>query len=112
MRERLIDLLTNDLHRADNPLQFTSDEIVERLADYLLENGIIVPPCNMGDRYVFDTAITILNTWNDVTGALHKGSSWYAELESVIEDIVKLSFGAGILYREQAEQALKGGGQE
>ena len=27
MRERLIDLLTNDLHRADNPLQFTSDEI-------------------------------------------------------------------------------------
>ena len=38
MRERLIDLLTNDLHRADNPLQFTSDEIVERLADMLLEN--------------------------------------------------------------------------
>ena len=112
MRDRLIELLTNDLYRADNPLQFTSDEIVERIANMLLANGVIVPPCKVGDRCVFDTAMIILNTWNDVTGALHKGSSWYAELESVIEDIVKLSFGAGVLYREQAEQALKGGSDE
>ena len=111
MRDRLIDLLADDLPKADNPLQFVSDEIVERLADMLIANGVIVPSCKVGDRYVFDTAMTILNTWNDVTGALHKGSSWYAELESVIEDIVKLSFGAGVLYREQSEQALelKGG---
>ena len=66
---------------------------------------MIVPPCKVGD--VVDTAKTIFNAWNDITGALHKGTSWYYELESVIEDIVKLSFGAGVLYREEAEQALR-----
>ena len=50
MRDRLIDLLTDDLSKADNPLQFVSDEIVERLADYLLANGVIVPPVKEGDE--------------------------------------------------------------
>ncbi len=79
----------------------------ERMVDYLLANGVIVPPCKVGDKYVMDTAKTIFNAWNEVTGAVVKGTSWYYELESVIEDIVKLSFGAGVLYREEAEEKLK-----
>lgn len=96
-REHLIDLLH---HR---PWLGTTEQI----ADYLLANGVICPPCKVGDRYVMDTAKTIFNAWNDVTGALVEGTSWYYELESVIEDIVKLSFGAGVLYREEAEEKLK-----
>lgn len=49
MRDRLIELLTDNLPHCDNPLQDTYDEIVERLADHLIENGAIMPPCKVGD---------------------------------------------------------------
>ena len=45
VRKKLIELLTDDLEGADNPLMYAYEEIVERLADYLLKNGVIVPPC-------------------------------------------------------------------
>ena len=50
-RERLIELL-NNVHNGwdgtkDVPYQHISD--VEELADYLLANGVIVPPCKLGD---------------------------------------------------------------
>lgn len=54
-REKLVELLTDNLPRiggfpkCDNPLQYTSDEIVERIADHLLANGVIVLPCKVGD---------------------------------------------------------------
>lgn len=106
-RDRLIELLVN-FRKSDNPItQMAKRMIIEKIADYLLANGVIVPPCKVVDRYVMDTAKTIFNAWNDVTGALVEGTSWYYELESVIEDIVKLSFGAGVLYREEAEEKLK-----
>lgn len=49
MKEKLIDLLTDNLDRCDNPLQRCSDEQVERLAEHLIQNGVIVPPCKVGD---------------------------------------------------------------
>ena len=49
IRDRLIDILTDNIPKTDNPLQFTSDEIVKRLADHLLENDVIVSPCKVGD---------------------------------------------------------------
>lgn len=100
-RDRLIELLEDTAHEKGGMPSFSD------IADYLLANGVIVPPCKVGDRYVMDTAKTIFDAWNDVTGAVVKGTSWYYELESVIEDIVKLSFGAGVLYREEAEEKLK-----
>ena len=103
-RDRLIELLEDTLHEWECDVQ---DETLSQIADHLLANGVIVPPCKVGDRYVMDTAKTIFNAWNDVTGAVVEGTSWYYELESVIEDIVKLSFGAGVLYREEAEAKLK-----
>lgn len=35
-------------------------------------------------------ALNELDKWNDVTGAISKGSSWYYELQSVIEDAVHI----------------------
>jgi len=102
-RDRLIELLEDTLHEWECDVQ---SKTLSEIAEHLIENGVIVPP-EVKDRYVMDTAKTLFESWNDVTGAICKNTSWYYELESVIEDIVKLSFGAGVLYREQAEQALK-----
>ena len=43
MRDRLIELLEEKLN-----FEFLSHQI-EALADYLLANGVIVPPCKVGD---------------------------------------------------------------
>lgn len=34
-------------------------------------------------------ALNILDSWNDVTGAITKPSSWYYELQGVVEDAVE-----------------------
>ena len=69
-------------------------------------DNVVVLPCKVKDGDVLCTARTIFEAWNDVTGAVCKGTSWYYELESVIEDVVKISFGAGVLYKEEAEKTL------
>lgn len=48
-KKRLIELLSSELEGAYNPLMYAYEEITEELADYLLDNGIIVPPCKVGD---------------------------------------------------------------
>ena len=46
VREKLVEMLTDNLPRigslpkCDNPLQYTMDEIVERIADHLISNGV------------------------------------------------------------------------
>ena len=48
VREKLVELLTDNLPRignlpkCDNPLQYTTDEIVERIADHLIAHGVTV----------------------------------------------------------------------
>lgn len=46
MRERLIELLEQEKAFSR---YMTDDERRERLADYLLENGVVVLPCKVGD---------------------------------------------------------------
>ena len=105
-RDRLIELMGKQFAELVKDGDWNFNDMISNVADHLISNGVILPPCKVGDRYVMDTAKTIFNAWNDVTGALVEGTSWYYELESVIEDIVKLSFGAGVLYREEAEKVL------
>lgn len=45
MRDRLIALI----------IAYNSGFKAERLADYLLSNGVIVPPCKVGDTVWFNT---------------------------------------------------------
>ena len=51
VREKLVELLTDnlprvgDLPKCDNPLQYTTDEIVERIADHLIAHGVTVQEC-------------------------------------------------------------------
>ena len=59
-RERLIQLLQSSHcvelwnHNTDD---FIEPNPIEKLADYLLENGVIVPPCKVGDAVYFITGI-------------------------------------------------------
>ena len=106
MRDRLVELMGKQFSELVKDGDWNFKEMLVGVADYLLANGVIVPPNKVSDTDVMCAAETIFDAWNDVTGAVCKGTSWYYELKSVIEDVVKLSFGAGVLYREEAEQAL------
>jgi hypothetical protein len=52
MRDRLIEVIKNS-HCVDTWNHYTDDfkepNPIEELADYLLANGVIVPPCKVGD---------------------------------------------------------------
>lgn len=47
MRDRLIELVKN---AHDEQKYLTSDKSINAIADYLLDNGVIVPPCKVGDK--------------------------------------------------------------
>ena len=110
MRDRLIDLLTDNLTHCDNPLQYIYDEIVERLADHLIENGAIIPPCKVGDT-VYKCHTVNLKPTGEITKRTIKqitfsaftvtddgASGWFD-----IDDIGKTVF----LTREDAEKSLR-----
>ena len=52
-RERLIELLVNFNPYKDPIRQMADRMIIEKIADYLLANGVIVPPCKVGDTVYF-----------------------------------------------------------
>lgn len=85
---------------------------VLQLADYLLANGVIVPPCKVGDT-VWDTegnawkvfAITI---WQDCIGLKTANNR---DIRKTFT-IGKHSIGKTVfLTKEEAEEALKGGAE-
>ena len=54
MRDRLIELLNKSATEMDCPS-------MEQVADYLLANGVIVPPCKVGDKvYIITSCENIL----------------------------------------------------
>ena len=72
-RERLIEILKlgscPSPYLCDENCKYANLErcYEERTADLLLEHGIIVPPCKVGDKVKVD-ARTYGNTWNYKTG--------------------------------------------
>lgn len=105
-RERLIDLIIS----ADISLWGTDKPYAEVYADHLLANGVIVPPCKVGDTVYFDTYLR-----GDSIGVRpHK----VIEVKCVImtepskggigAEIPDWAFGESVfLTREEAEKALK-----
>ena len=89
----------------------------EELADYLLENGVIVPPCKVGDMvYWSDSAIHCKPypmrcvgfhvIQNDFWICCKSDEDYYREFRA--SSIKKTVF----LSKEEAEKALKGDEQE
>ncbi len=107
MRDRMIALLKDSSQYIKE-----QDSLIERIADHLLANGVIVPPCKVGD-----SLYAIFN--NKVVKGRAKSLEIVIE-ENNISHIVGLQFFKGItmckgfsfgtnifLTREKAEQALK-----
>lgn len=127
MRDRLIEAIRNshcvdtwDYHTDD----FKEPNPIEQLADYLLENGVIVPPCKVGDTVysfcdVFGAILPYVvqnfgvgflgkdrpNYWFwEATSHATETDELLDEIDFDTEDIGKTVF----LTKEEAEAKLKG----
>lgn len=115
MKERLIELLKKaPLCNRDFDLQY-SDGTIEKFADYLLANGVIVPPCKVGQ--------TVYRIVTMGTGVTFKkvGYNTYREKEQTIKHFIRCvkvtknnffdvceNWGISVfLTKEDAEQKLK-----
>ena len=112
MRDRLIELLRNALKK--EVIFFgencgTTYQTAEDIADYLLANGVIVPPCKVGDTVYCAKK----STQKIMTGEIEDITYWDTGHFSYGIDCGFYSIGARydevFLTREEAERALKGG---
>ena len=100
MRDRLIELLTTVHYMR------IMRSGIEECADYLLANGVIVPPCKVGDViWVYDFMWDLIPCKVDEPYHYVCGESGGCTVEGYFtdKDIGKTVF----LTKEQAEQALK-----
>ena len=108
-RERLVELLKLADENAQMKLITGYSEVIEDNADYLLENGVIVPPCKVGE-----------DIYNVLPYGFFKGRIFKEKVKgfaiSIITDKsifpIRMIGDDVFLTREEAEQALKGGGEE
>lgn len=71
MRDRLIELISDKENELLRSYPYTTDEYrTACIADHLIENGVILPPCNVGD-----TVYWILPYFNE----------WYVSEDTVTE---------------------------
>ena len=120
MKEKLIKLLNDSEVAYEKYLREIHEKLIkehittqglkryEFYADYLLANGVIVPPCKVGDKVYIVAEVTNKIIECTVIGV------WICEGNcSIITDhgtIYSLSLGETVfLTKEEAEQALKGG---
>ena len=111
MRDRLIEIL-------DDADELPICQSYEGFADYLLANGVIVPPCKMGDKvfYVNEVCDENANEYLDISAgevisfSMQKEGLWmYCRYEDGLTywHLVADDFGKTVfLTKEEAEQAL------
>jgi len=66
---------------------------------------VVLPKETYQPLFVKSDALAIFDNWNDVTGAIPKGTSWYYEVQAVIEEVAAMAFGTGIFYQAEQSQA-------
>ena len=107
-RERLIELLNNVGSKVTD---VPTDGFIKHLADHLLANGVIVPPCKVGD-VLYTTENCVNRPEKIVVTAIHQYEK-YTSIRTLsrsqkvyvytTEDFGKCVFAA----KEEAEQALR-----
>lgn len=118
-KERLIELLEQEKAFSRS---LTDDERRERLADYLLESGVIVPPCKLGDKIYVLTGSSEIIVELIVCGIHYTKQSKYGKLKDNQYLVAESRLWRGVqhintndigktvfLNCKEAEQALKGG---
>lgn len=116
-RERLVELIKTaekDFSNTGNPIL----DIEKYVADYLLANGVIVPPCKVGTTLYFLYNSPYADK-PDLTPRIYKTTDWYFEVDKtgiVINTSYIHSFNKEYDYylgktvfltKEEAEKALK-----
>lgn len=116
-RERLIEVLSNIDYACDNGSNL--QDRIEFIADYLLANGVIVPPCKVGDtvyeicerrrsgkwqKAIVERVVHGIEIGIDKILTARCGTTTYVYLSRLGETV--------FLTREEAEKALKGGEEE
>ena len=111
MKDRLIELIQQSVKGC-------ARNWAEIIAEYLLANGVIVPPCKVGDTVYYLEGSRILEGTVKSFSTIMKDNYFVVYVETKysllgIERFGYWMFGKKIfLTREEAEQALKGGMQE
>jgi autonomous glycyl radical cofactor GrcA len=107
MRERLIELIANEPNSVDS--------IVSH-ADYLLANGVIVPPVKLGSRhkvYIPVKGTTVVYETKVYGIGVDEDGDMVINPEEYPEEVIAINgYNIGktvFLTREEAERALKGG---
>ena len=116
-RERLIEVLSNIDYACDNGSNL--QDRIEFIADYLLANGVIVPPCKVGDtvyeicerrrsgkwqKAIVERVVQGIEIGIDKILTARCGTTAYVYLSRLGKTV--------FLTREEAETALKGGAEE
>lgn len=123
MRDRLIELIDDFIHTEDVKWWYSA-ELDEQLADYLLANGVIVPPCKVGDKfYKIERWCTEGGFWEKPKYAYSSTCEDCCEECDGKDEIIEYTFHSPqqilslerefgkhvFLSHEEAEKALKGG---
>lgn len=114
MRDRLIELI-DDFIRDVDVSHWYSDELDEKLADHLLANGVIVPPCKEGDTMYCDGKLFADHCQGEIMSfpvdivRTEVCSTFRGEIDMIFEfnDFGKKVF----LTKEEAEKALERSGE-
>ena len=105
-RDRLIELLQSASDKYINLLHFEK----EILADYLLENGVIVPPCKVGDYVLWNNGLKDSKTIMIEVEGFHYDTTDLGLryiLKKVGQPIINHSGIVGIVPKEEAEKKIK-----
>ncbi len=111
MRDRLIELISQCNAKNLNMVQLLEFEKLI-LADYLLENGVIVPPCKVG-QILYVIEVGLINEAKVKEYKYCSNSNNGVHWHIIFEELFAMSeahIGKNVFYtREEAERALKGG---
>ena len=109
-RDRLIELIKQKQNGGWRFItgEYTTDVFNEHLADYLLANGVIVPPCKVGDTVYTVGVFTGQIIPSNVVGIDYTANDVFLHLEnstfvSVVHQLGKTVF----LTKEETEEKLK-----
>lgn len=110
-RDRLVELLEDTFHEWE--INDVQNKTIQEIAEHLIENGVIVPPCEVGDTVVttYHGSLSVYRVTefiiNDFLWAKLYNPDYSREYET---ELVCLDFSFNkfvFLTSEKAEQALK-----
>lgn len=125
MRDRLIEILDrygdaiSFCERCERPAEDCEGCKNEQLAEFLLANGVIVPPCKVGDEVYFvcvdENCEDYIDKGKVYTISQNENTLWFSVryLSGLRYDHTSSDFGKTVfLTKQEAKRALKGGEEE